>query len=145
MVNEENNNELNERPKLNLSKDKLKSYGKEAYVPLLNLVHKYQDEFTPYLESLAKGLKSGGETLSQEGSSEVERYVSQFFNDAARGIDEACKKLQAKDFSELSNYISDLAEKKPSIMFSVSYVSGVFFGRLGKHIIQNKKADQSFH
>lgn len=124
--------------KSSMASQKLKEYGKGAYGPLMNVLHKYQDEFTPYLETLAKGLNGGAEALSTENSTDVEKYVSQFFRDSASGINEACTKLKASDFSQFSTYVSDLVDKKPSIMFSASYVAGIFFGRLGKHLINAK-------
>jgi len=122
-----------------VSVGKLKEYGKKAYAPLLNVVHKYQDEFTPYLDALSKGLQGGVDTLNKENSTEAERYVSQFFREAADGLGEACNKLKAKDINELSTYLSDLGEKRPSIMFSTSYIAGIFFGRLARHVISRQR------
>ena len=121
-----------------ISATKLKEYGKKAYGPLVNVVFKYQDEITPYLNALSKGLEAGGDALNEENSSEQEKYVSRFFREASNGLKEACEKLESKDISALTNYLSDLADKKPSIMFSTSYVAGLFFGRLGRHMARSK-------
>lgn len=114
--------------------DKLKEYGLKAYKPLVDVVYKYQDEFTPYLTALAKGFEGGRETLTREGASEAERYVGQFFQQAADGLNQACQKLESKDVNALATFLSEQAEQRPSVMFSTSYVAGIFFGRLGRHI-----------
>lgn len=121
-----------------ISAARLKEYGKKAYGPLINVVYKYQDEFTPYLNALAKGLQSGAESLSKDDSSEAEKYVSQFFKQASQGLGEACQKLESKDVKAFSDYLSEVADKRPSIMFSTSYIAGLFFGRLGRHIASRR-------
>ncbi len=113
---------------------KLKEYGKKAYVPLLKVVSKYQDEFTPYLHALTKGFQGGADSLQLENATEPEKYVAQFFKEAADGLKTACDKLEAKDMNALSNFISEQADKRPSVMFSTSYIAGLFFGRLGRHV-----------
>lgn len=123
-----------------VSVTKLKEYGKKAYVPLLNVVYKYQDEFTPYLNALTKGFQGGVETLQKENASEPERYVAQFFKEAADGLKMACEKLESKDINALSSFISEQAVKRPSVMFSTSYIAGLFFGRLGRHVTRKSSS-----
>lgn len=117
-----------------VSVTKLKEYGLKAYRPLIDVVYKYQDEFTPYLAALAKGLEGGKESLSREGASDAEKYVAQFFQQAADGLNQACQKLEAKDINALTSFLSEQAEARPSVMFSTSYIAGIFFGRLGRHV-----------
>lgn len=117
-----------------ISVTKLKEYGLKAYRPLIDVVYKYQDEFTPYLTALAKGLEGGKESLSREGSSEAEKYVAQFFQQAADGLNQACQKLESKDINALTSFLSEQADARPSVMFSTSYIAGIFFGRLGRHV-----------
>ncbi|MFL5808182.1 MAG: hypothetical protein ACJ749_01595 [Flavisolibacter sp.] len=117
-----------------ISVTKLKEYGMKAYRPLVDVVFKYQDEFTPYLTALAKGLQGGKESLSREGSSEAEQYVAQFFQQAADGLNQACEKLESKDINSITTFLTEQAEQRPSVMFSTSYIAGIFFGRLGRHI-----------
>lgn len=117
-----------------MSVSKLKEYGKQAYRPLVDVVAKYQDEFTPYLNALAKGLQSGCETLEKEDSTPTEKYVAHLFREASEGLNEASQKLQSKDIGALSNFLNEQIDKRPSLMFSTSYVAGLFFGRLGRHL-----------
>lgn len=134
-MNDENiNTEMDTGAKSPISVTKLKEYGIKAYRPLIDVVYKYQDEFTPYLTALAKGLEGGKELLSREGSSEAEKYVAQFFQQAADGLNQACQKLESKDVNALTSFLTEQAEQRPSVMFSTSYIAGIFFGRLGRHI-----------
>lgn len=119
---------------------KLKEYGKKAYAPLINVVSKYQDEFAPYLNALTKGLQGGVDTLENESATEQEKYVARFFKEAADGLRMASEKLESKDVNALTNYLSDFATRKPSVMFGSSYVVGLFFGRLSRHIINSRKS-----
>jgi hypothetical protein len=114
--------------------DKLKDYGKKAYGPLVNVVHRYQDEITPYLTALSRGLQGGVDALSEDSGSETDKYVSGWFREAAEGLNEAVTKLQSKDVNEVIQFIETQAQKRPSLMFTSSYLTGLFFGRISKHI-----------
>lgn len=121
-----------------VSLTKLKEYGKKAYAPLVDVVSKYQDEIVPYISALAKGLQGGVDSLNREDSSAADKYVSQFFKDAADGLNKACEKLEAKDYNALSSFLTEQAENRPSVMFGTSYVAGLFLGRLGRHLARQK-------
>lgn len=140
MINSNENDNANSTTGANgpVSVTKLKEYGKKAYAPLVDVVSRYQDDIIPYMSALAKGLQGGVETLNREGSSEAERYVSQFFKEAADGLQTACEKVSSKDVNAITSFLSEQAEKRPSVMFSTSYIAGLFLGRLGRHIIRNK-------
>jgi hypothetical protein len=145
MINMEETNNENESTGANgpVSVDKLKEYGKQAYKPLVNVIAKYQDEFTPYLTALSKGLQGGWESLSQDKATDAEKYVANFFQEAADGIDQACRKLESKDVGALTSFLSEQADKRPSVMFSTSYMAGLFFGRIGRHIARQKISGKS--
>jgi hypothetical protein len=120
---------------------KLKSYGREAYRPFLDLVIKYQDAFVPYLRSLIKGLNAGGAslTLETDKAQEADRFVASLFNDTAKAIDELIRLLENKDYQQVSSLFNRLSAVRPSLAFSTSYVAGLFIGRLSRHIINEKK------
>jgi hypothetical protein len=140
MINTSENSNSNSETGANgpVSVTKLKEYGKKAYGPLVEVVSKYQDEIIPYISALAKGLQGGVDSLNKEDASAADKYVSQFFKDAADGLNSACEKLQAKDMNALSSFLTEQAESRPSIMFGTSYVAGLFFGRLGRHLARQK-------
>ncbi len=117
-LNENTNSEETGGATSPVSVTKLKEYGKKAYLPLLKVVSKYQDEFTPYLNAHTKGFQGGADRLQQENASGPERYVAQFFNETADGFKTACEKLEAKDMNALSSFISEQVDKRPSVMFS---------------------------
>lgn len=123
-----------------VSLSKLKEYGIKAYGPIIDVVYKYQDEFTPYLNALVKGLQGGIERLNSEGATEVEKYVGHFFQEASRSIEGFSQKLSSKDINTIKDFLQEQARMRPSIMFSSSYIAGLLFGRLGRHIIGRKVA-----
>ena len=142
-INENNNSDtIQDGANGPISVTKLKDYGKQAYRPLIDVVYKYQDEFTPYLRALTKGLQEGANALSKESSNGAENYVSQFFREAAEGLQLACEKLEAKNVSELHTFLNEQADKRPGVMFGTSYIAGIFFGRLGRHVMKPRPAQE---
>lgn len=121
-----------------ISSVRLKEYGMKAYEPIISVVFKYQDEITPYFRAIQNGLRGGADALKQENSSSEDRYVAGFFHDAAEGLEQALKKLEARDPKAFSDYVSDLSGKRPSLMFSTSYIAGLFFGRLSRHFARHQ-------
>lgn len=130
-----------------ISITKLKEYGFKAYGPLIDVVYKYQDEFTPYLAALVKGLQGARERLNSENASEAEKYVSHFFQEASQGLEGISQKLSSKDINVIKDYLEEQGRLRPSIMFSSSYIAGLLLGRLGRHIIGRKsaKGDEVIH
>jgi hypothetical protein len=126
-----------------ISSTKLKEYGKKAYGPLVDVVYKYQDEFTPYLNALAKGLQGGAKSLREDSTNEVNNYVAQLFQEASDGLKVANEKLESKDINAIGAFISEQSEKRPGVMFSTSYIAGLFFGRLARHLTK-KNTTQPF-
>ncbi len=128
---------------------KLKEYGMKAYGPIIDVVYKYQDEFTPYFNALIKGLQGGVERLNGEGANEAEKYVSRFFQEASQSLEGISQKLSSKDINSIKEFLQEQGRARPSIMFSSSYVAGLLFGRLGRHIIGHKSAsatqDEAIH
>lgn len=114
--------------------DKLKEYGKQAYAPLVKVIHKYQGEITPYISALAKGLQGGVDALSNESASEADRFVAGWFREASEGLSEARTKLESNDINQVVTFIETQAKNRPSLMFTSSYLTGLFFGRIGRHI-----------
>lgn len=113
---------------------KIKEYGKQAYRPIVEVVHKYQDEITPFISALVKGLQGGVSALSQDNASTADKTVAGWFREAADGLEEARNKVESQDLNQLVSFVEDQARKRPSLMFSSSYITGLFFGRIGRHI-----------
>lgn len=126
--------ETSMQDKTGLPMDKIKDYGKKAYAPLLKVVHRYQDEITPYLTAISRGLQGGVDALSQESANETDKYVAGWFREAADGLNEGVTILKSKNINDLVSFIETQAQKRPSVMFTSSYLTGLFFGRISKHI-----------
>lgn len=117
-----------------LSLNTLKEYGTKAYAPLVEVVHKYQDDIIPYMSAITKGLQGGAQALSDESASAPEKMVAGWFKEASHGLKEASSKIETGNLNDIMSFIEEQAKKQPSLMFSASYVAGLFFGRIGKHI-----------
>jgi len=116
-----------------IGKTKLKQYGKKSLAPLVDLLHKYKDQVNPYVESINKGLQGASSSLA-ESTTDSDRAVYGWFNDATNWFNGARDKLNNEDPKELLNYLEEQAKERPGLMFATSYVTGLVFGRLGRHM-----------
>jgi hypothetical protein len=116
-----------------IGKTKLKQYGKKSLAPLVDLLHKYKDQVDPYVDAINKGLQGASNSLA-ESTSDSEKAVYGWFNDASNWFNGASDKLKTEDPKELLNYLEEQARDKPGLMFATSYVTGLVFGRLGRHM-----------
>ncbi len=121
----------------------IKEYGKKASMPLLSVVHKYRDHFSPYFDAISCGLHASVEALERDGANDADRFVARLFREAEENISEARQKLATNDLSDFGTYALDLANKKPGLMFSASYIVGLFAGRLSKHVYRAHGASAS--
>lgn len=120
-----------------MAKTKLKQYGKKSLAPLVDLLHKYKDQINPYMSALDKGLQGACNAFSVQGqpsSVDAERVVEGWFRDANSWFNGARDKLSTDNPKDLLNYLEEQARDKPGLMFATSYVAGLVFGRLGRHI-----------
>lgn len=136
-----------------LSVNKLKKYGKKSLSPLIELAHKYQDDITPYFDAISKGLQGGVDSLSRPTDErggdvqvntkiiEAEKVVAGWFKEAVDGLNGARTKLSGSGPQEIMDYIETQASKHPGVMFSSSYLVGLFIGRIGRHIGYRKDQD----
>lgn len=140
----EGNMPLNDNP---TTPHQVKDYGKKSLGPLIDLVHRYQDDINPYLNALSKGLEAAAGTLNQSESSEAERMIGNWFSEADnwfKGVQEKIKSTNKKDFM---NFLEEEARLRPGIMFSSSYVAGLILGRMGKHMnrLRATKTSDTIH
>lgn len=113
---------------------KIKSYGQKSLGPLINLLQKYQTDVTPYFDAIGKGLEASTNSLAQEGSTDAEKNVSEWFREAHQWFDQVKSRLNSRDSSELLRFIEEQGRQHPGAMFSASYFVGLFIGRMGRHI-----------
>ncbi len=137
-----------------VGKTKLKQYGKKSLAPLVDLLHRYKDQINPYMDALDKGLQgacnsfnaskpatsttqpmsSSKPATSSPSNSAAEKVVSGWFTEAADWFKGARTKMSTEDPKDLLNYLEEEARNRPGLMFATSYVAGLVFGRLGRHI-----------
>lgn len=139
------------------SRNKIQEYGTKSLGPFVDILTKYEDLVTPYVDALVQGLQGGAESLRRENQNQAEKYVSNFFSQASSNLKEMKEKLQEKDVRSIQDTLSSLSNEKPSFLFATSYLAGVFFGRLGKHLasgsspvknptpVQSGPSDQLIH
>lgn len=111
----------------------MKDFGKRGLQPLFGVVSKYRVDLNPYLTALDTGIKAAMSSLNQESSSEVDREVGKWFNQAAGFLSSAGEKLKSKNPTDLWHFFEEEARSQPGLMFSASYVAGLVLGRLGRH------------
>ncbi len=154
--NSDTNLPLNEANESNTG-SKFRDYGKKSLAPLIDLVSKYKGDINPYFAAIGKGLSGAVSALegnsatstemnsegmagmsgvsgSSASGSEADRVVAGWFRDASNWFTGAQSKIESGNGRELLSYIEAEAAKRPGLMFSTSYVVGLFFGRLGRHL-----------
>lgn len=132
MINETENIQGNFPQNESGATSKLKSYGTKGMAPLLELVHNYQDEITPFIDALSRGLTAGAAALKEgEGANPV---VSGWFSEASSAITNMRGKLSSGNAQDFIAAIEDYGRRYPGVIFSSSYLAGLFLGRVGRHI-----------
>ncbi len=115
-----------------VSSSKLKDYGQKGLTPLVDLLHKYQGQMMPYFDALTTGLRGGADALQQAQGEGV--TVAGWFTEAERMLKDSRSKLESGNSQEILEFLEIQASKNPGFMFSASYVAGLFFGRVGRHV-----------
>ena len=143
------------------TESKIRDYGKKSLAPMIDLVSKYKGDITPYFSAIGKGLQGAVTALegnsgmnsgmssgmssdsassmntsssSSESSSQADQVVAGWFRDANGWFTGAQEKISSGNAKDLLTYLEAEAAKSPGLMFSTSYVVGLFFGRLGRHL-----------
>lgn len=160
---------LNSKSKSNpIGKTKLKQYGKKSLAPMVDLLHRYKDQINPYMQALDKGLQAACDSFSSSqeqvqaqaqaqsssfqgargskasgSNSDAERVVEGWFREAHDWFNGAREKMSTENPRDLLDYLEEQARDKPGLMFATSYVAGLVFGRLGRHIGRIKAKNAS--
>lgn len=117
-----------------------KEYGKKSLAPFVDLIHQYQNDISPYLSALSKGLQAACDSFQEsEQMPEADRVVSGWFNEINRWFVGAREKINSGDEKDFLRFLEDEARAHPAAMFSSSYIAGLLFGRMGRHMARMKK------
>lgn len=142
-IKDEFENELQGRGAKNpISREKLKEYSKEAFTPVINLLFKYQDRLTPYLNSITKGLEFASKELQSNESSREDRFIGTYFSRAGDWMKKIGSHLEERDLDKLNRFIKEQSETRPGVAFGSSYLFGFVFTRLIRHSLSGKKEQQ---
>lgn len=134
--------------------DELKDYGKKSLTPLIDLVSKYKTEVNPYFSALSKGLQAAAEAYKEEpetigqadaATRQAEVAIGSWFREANDWLNGINKKIQTGKTNELLDYLEEQAQRHSAMMFSVSYIAGLVFGRVGRHLGRQFKKDSAPH
>lgn len=124
-----------------INRESLTEIGKRGLTPFVQILHRYKDEVTPYIEAIKTGCDAAARELSSEQleSSRAKNNVSSWFQGASRFLEESNHKLNQNEATMFMDFIKDESRRRPVMMFSASYLLGVFAGRLGKKQINENK------
>lgn len=142
-----NNNEFNQNDNkaegnLPLEKNqslnsKFKDYGNKSLTPFVNLLHRYKKDFTPYIKAIRQGLDSACKSLDQS-EVQTDKTVSGWFREGSSWFNGIEEKVQSGNEKDLLKFFEQETHARPVVMFASSYVAGLIFGRLGKHMMKHK-------
>jgi hypothetical protein len=135
----------------NTQQNKFKEYGKKSLAPMADLAYKYKGDINPYMTAIGKGLQAAVDSFNQslaesgvdQGASqnnEAEKLVSGFFRDTQDWFNRVQQNLESKNSGDLLTFLESQGRLRPIIMFSSSYVVGLLFGRLGRHMYRVKSS-----
>lgn len=118
---------------------KLKDYGQKSLSPFVDLVRRYRGDIGPYISALSKGLQAACDSFEgPQQKSEPERVVSGWFREVNNWFTGAREKIETSDEKDFLRFLENEARERPAVMFSSSYIAGLLFGRMGRHMIRMK-------
>ena len=114
------------------TRENLMEFGKKGMSPFLNVLHKYRDDVMPFFECVKVGCDAASRELSSRESQSSSRIVGSWFSELGSFAEEARLKLEEDDPRGLFEFVKEKSQKRPGMMFSTSYLLGLFAGRLSK-------------
>lgn len=115
-----------------LTRENLLEFGKKGMTPFLDILHRYRDDVMPFVDSIKIGCEAATRELGSRGTDSAHKIVGQWFNEIGSFVDESRQKLQEEDSRGLFEFVKEKSQKRPALMFSTSYLLGLFAGRLSK-------------
>ena len=112
----------------------VKELGKKGLGPLVRVLTKHKNDFSPYFDALTKALKSGADALQNDQSTHADKFISQYFTDGADWISQWKDKLSTNTPDQFMQFLEEEGRKKPAVLFGASYFTGIILGRFGRHL-----------
>ena len=112
----------------------MKDFGRKGLGPILEVFTKHQGDLNPYVQSIDKAFSAAITALNAEGATEADRTIGSWVTQASTWMMSASDKLKSTNPKDLLNFLEEEARARPGLMFSVSYVAGLLFGRVGRHV-----------
>lgn len=121
------------------SSSKLKEYGKKSLSPFVDLIRQYKGDIGPYISALSKGLQAASDAFeTPQEKSEPEQVVSGWFREVNNWFTGAREKIESSNEEDFLRFLEEEARARPAVMFSSSYIAGLLFGRMGRHLARLK-------
>ena len=112
----------------------MKGFGRKGLAPILEVFTKHQGDLNPYVQSIDKAFSAAITALNSESATEADRAVGSWVTQASTWMMSASDRLKSTNPKDLLNFLEEEARTRPGLMFSVSYVAGLLFGRVGRHV-----------
>ena len=122
------------------TRENLLEFGKKGMTPFLDILHRYRDDVTPFLESIKIGCDVASRELGGRDDHSSHKIVGRWFGEISNFVDTSCQKLQEEDAQGLLDFVKVESQKRPALMFSTSYLLGLFAGRLSKKQLSTNRA-----
>ncbi len=134
---------------------RFKNYGTKGLKPFEELLERHGDELLPYFDSLVRGLREGGRSLSEDRIAEssnkktdrskgdAPKQVSHWMDETAGWLEQIRELLEGRDYKRVIEFVENEGARRPSLMFSSSYVLGLFLGRLGRYAERSRSSGSS--
>lgn len=120
---------------------KVKDVGRKGLAPIVDVLHRHRGDINPYIDAIGRALKAGVDSLNQDNANDADRTVSGWFSEASQWFDDLKTRFDSTNGSDLISYIEEEGQRRPGFMFAISYVAGLGFGRMGRHLGQRKVND----
>src|SRR3989338_6015859 len=116
------------------NQSKSQEYSKKSLEPLVNLFHNRRENLTPYMSAIGTGLEGAIKAIEgNQNPDDASKYISGWFKEAQGWFQNIQEKFKNKDPQELMSFLETESKTRPALMFSMSYVAGLIFGRLTKY------------
>lgn len=129
-----------------ISKENLLELGKKGISPFTQILHKYREEVSPFIEAIKTGCEAACKELSSEEAQKKSssKVVCGWFEEVSTFLEDSNTKLNDNDPKVFISYVKEQSTRHPLLVFSSSYLLGLIAGRLSKRQYVDNKS-RSLH